>query len=112
MYDIQNGGGMPEGVRYWLSFDLGLRGEYDKLFGWLDRQQAKECGDNVATFRSEKTRSDIAKEVLALLDREKHPRIYLVDRKRGGKWICGSRQVAPWTGYAQVFSEEGNEEDE
>jgi len=34
-------------MRYWLSFDLGLRGNYELLYAWLDAMEAKECGDNV-----------------------------------------------------------------
>jgi uncharacterized protein with PhoU and TrkA domain len=99
-------------MRYWLSYDLGLQGEFDQLFGWLDRQQAKECGDNVATFQSEKTRSELTRELLALLDLKRNPRIYIISMKQGGKWICGKRKVAPWTGYGQVLSEGGDERDE
>ena len=28
--------------RFWLSFDLGFRGNYDALYEWLDRQDAEE----------------------------------------------------------------------
>ena len=42
--------------RYWISFDLGLQGDYDALYAWLDKHEAKECGENVATLVSERTR--------------------------------------------------------
>src|SRR5438046_2656237 len=103
---------MAEGARYWLSFDLGLRGDYNKLYGWLDRHEAKECGDNVATFRSAKSMNEIAKEIKGLLDPAKNARVYCIDRKHGGSWISGKRQVAPWIGYGQVTLEGGNEKDE
>jgi hypothetical protein len=32
----------------WLTFDLGVRGDYETLYTWLDQRLAKECGDNVA----------------------------------------------------------------
>ena len=54
-------------VRYWLSFDLGLRGNYDALYEWLDAHDARECGENVATFRSTQTREQIAEQLSALL---------------------------------------------
>jgi len=41
-------------MRYWLIYDLGLQGHYDELFAWLDQHKAKECGDNAATFVSNK----------------------------------------------------------
>ena len=99
-------------MRYWISFDLGLQGEYDQLFGWLDRQQAKECGDNVATFQSDKTREQLRKDLSKILDPRRNPRLYIINRKQGGKWIFGKRKVAPWTGYGQVLAEEGDEQDE
>ena len=34
----------------WLSYDLGVRGDYEGLYAWLDKHQAKECGDNIAYF--------------------------------------------------------------
>jgi hypothetical protein len=31
--------------RYWISFDLGLQGDYEPLYEWLDRHEALECGE-------------------------------------------------------------------
>jgi hypothetical protein len=89
-------------MRYWLSFDLGLHGDYDALYGWLDQQDARECGDNVATFESKKPRDEIVKELKNLVDDKKNPRIYNISRKQGGKFALGKRKRAPWTGYAEV----------
>lgn len=83
--------------RYWLSFDLGLRGKYEKLYEWLDNMEAKECGDSVATFKTEKTREQIEQELSEFLDEK--ARIYIIDLKKGGKFIFGKRKVAPWAGY-------------
>jgi hypothetical protein len=88
-------------TRYWVAFDLGLQGDYDSLYGWLDQQRAVECGDSVATFKSKKTRDQIAAELKLLLDENKKPRIYLVS-KSGGKFLMGKRKRSPWTGYAEV----------
>lgn len=85
-------------MRYWLSFDLGLRGNYEGLYEWLDNIGAKECGENVATFETTKTREEIAKELSELLD--KKARVYIINMKQGGKFILGKRKVAPWSGYA------------
>jgi len=97
------------GTRYWLSFDLGLQGDYESLYGWLDKQDARECGGNIATFVSKKTRDQIAEEVLRILDKKKNPRIYIISLKQGGKFISGKRTLATWTGYAQVALESGEE---
>jgi hypothetical protein len=29
----------------WISFDLGVRGDYEGMYAWLDTHNAKECGD-------------------------------------------------------------------
>ena len=34
----------------WLSFDLGVAGDYPGLYKWLDEHDAVECGDSVAFF--------------------------------------------------------------
>lgn len=97
------------GTRYWLSFDLGLQGDYETLYSWLDKQKAKECGGNVATFVAKKTRDQIVRELSSILDLKKKPRIYIVSTKQGGKFIFGHRTLASWTGYAQVSLESGEE---
>ena len=28
----------------WISYDLGVRGDYENLYSWLDTHGAKECG--------------------------------------------------------------------
>jgi hypothetical protein len=98
-----------EKKRYWLSFDLGLSGDYTSLYAWLDRQQAKECGDGVATFTSDKSRKKIKSELGNLLKVRTNPRIYLISMHEGGRFIFGKRKVAPWTGYAQTSMDSGEE---
>ena len=88
-------------ARYWLSVDLGFLSDHERLYEWLDSNEAKECGENVATFLSKKTRSQIVKEVLGLVDKD--CRLYLIDMKSGGRFIQGKRKrKAPWDGYAGV----------
>ena len=95
--------------RYWISFDLGFQGDYQPLYAWLDRQQAKECGENAATFVSNKSREKIAEELSTLLSSEKNPRIYLITKVLGGKFILGKRKFPPWKGYAEVELDSGDE---
>lgn len=99
--------------RYWLSFDLGLSGNYDGLYEWLDNANAKECADSTATFATDKTPEDIEAELSKLFELSKQlnerARIYLV-AKRGtrytGRFILGGRkQQAPWTGYGRGIVE-------
>src|SRR5262245_24421574 len=90
-------------MRYWISFDLGLQGNYLSLYAWLDEMGAKECGDGVATFESRKSREDLAKEIKRVVDEKKNPRVYLINAKSGGRFILGKRKLrAPWSGYAEV----------
>lgn len=32
----------------WLSYDLGVQGDYEGLYRWLDNKKASECGDSLA----------------------------------------------------------------
>ena len=112
--------------RYWISFDLGLNGDYEPLYAWLDIQDyqergdgqgAKECGDNLATFVSDKSREQIERELSTLLGKrarkipaaQVNPRIYIISTKDGGKFILGKRKFAPWKGYAEVGVDSGDE---
>jgi hypothetical protein len=95
--------------RYWISFDLGLQGQYDDLYAWLDKLGAKECGDAVATFRSDKSRSALIEELKEVLSLERNPRVYIISMPEGGRFMVGKRKVAPWTGYAQTSIDSGEE---
>jgi hypothetical protein len=90
--------------RYWLSYDLGLRGSYDSLYEWLDDKAAKECGDSLATFRSNMTTEEIRRELLDVLGEGSKARIYLCSQS-GGSFLLGKRKAAPWAGYSQVTTE-------
>ena len=35
-------------MRIWLSFDLGVSGDYEGTYAWLDDKSARECGSSVA----------------------------------------------------------------
>jgi hypothetical protein len=50
--------------RFWLSYDLGIEGDYAPLYRWLDNVSAKDCGDSLATFLSDKTREQIGTELI------------------------------------------------
>lgn len=97
--------------RFWVSFDLGLQGNYDSFYKWLDRQDykdlgdrlgAKECGDNVATFVSDGSREMIAKQIKTILGPGRKARVYIITLKEGGRFFLGGRKLPPWKGYAEV----------
>ncbi len=92
----------------WISYDLGVRGDYEGLYTWLDEHRAMECGDSLAFLNYEYRRSlkdSLIKELRKALEITKQTRIYLIYREREtnknkGRFIFGGRKAAPWSGYA------------
>ncbi|WP_300726044.1 hypothetical protein [uncultured Bacteroides sp.] len=94
---------------YWLSYDLGVGGDYESLYSWLDNHKAKPCGDSVAYFKyqyeeGENPDEKLKNELLDCLDLKGGNKLYLIRRKEDGSSILGSfiygtRSAAPWVGY-------------
>jgi hypothetical protein len=107
---------MKKGI--WMSFDLGVRGDYEGLYTWLDSQEAIECGDNFAFIKcdiSDDIVENIKKEIEDNIEINKKSRIYIIFRdpkteKMKGKFIFGRRKSSPWTGYS-VSQEQAEEEE-
>jgi hypothetical protein len=101
----------------WLSYDLGIQGNYESLYQWLDIQGAIECGENVAFFKFETDESkDVVDQIKEQLENvikaDSNARIYVVRRDKGeirGRFIFGQRKAAPWTGYAPKPATEEHE---
>lgn len=95
----------------WISYDLGVRGDYEGLYAWLDNHNARECGNSVAaleyeysTVFLEELQDDISRNVALA----KHDRMYIIwreERKIKGKFLFGTRKAAPWSGYGSQESE-------
>ena len=92
----------------WISYDLGLRGDYAGLYAWLDTHGARECGDSTAYLLLEIEGADVAewlKNELAthmnLLPKNRIYVIYQEGMNMKGKFLNGSRKRAPWEGYGQ-----------
>lgn len=92
----------------WLSYDLGVRGDYEGIYAWLDEQGAKECGDSLAFINYEYA-GDLLEALSADLGKAvaitKKTRIYVIyaepeSGKMKGKFIVGGRRAAPWTGFS------------
>ena len=92
----------------WLSYDLGIKGDYSGLYNFLDSVDAKECGDSMAYFQKDYG-TDFLEDLMK--DIHKHAKINWSDRiyvvyieestkKPKGKFLFGSRKRAPWEGYA------------
>jgi hypothetical protein len=97
----------------WLSFDLGVRGDFEGMYEFLDSHQAKECGDSVSAFLFEYKKdllSELAKELRASVTIDKRSRVYVVytvgQGKTRGKFIIGKRKSPPWAGYSPSGEDE------
>ncbi len=92
----------------WISYDLGVRGDYEGLYTWLDEHEARDCGDGLAFLQFEyKTQivAAIKRELKRAVSVNKRTRIYVIYRDRDstkirGIFIFGRRKAAPWVGYA------------
>ena len=94
--------------RIWISYDLGIDGDYDGLYRWLDAHEAVECGDSCASLLWSKAAGGIEHSIKLDLKKSvklrNRDRIYLIfkdsQNKRKGDFIFGGRKKsAPWTGY-------------
>jgi hypothetical protein len=91
--------------KIWLSFDLGINGDYEGMYAWLDKQNAEECGDSFAIIRDFQFTGDIAKALLKEIRQHvklrRRDRIYMICNKPlVAKFIVGGRKNAPWRGYS------------
>ncbi len=90
--------------RVWLSYDLGLRGDYESLYEWLDEKGAEECGDSIATFITGQSREQLQHSLKGILAGSPKARVYIISGGVG-KFVFGKRKAAPWTGYFQTAVE-------
>ena len=95
----------------WLSFDLGVNGDYEGMYAWLDSHNAEECGDSVAFLNYDEKLDvvdEVQKDIKQNIKLNNRSRIYLIHRskekKLRGEFIVGGRKQAPWTGYG-LFDE-------
>ncbi len=92
----------------WLSYDLGVRGDYAGLYSWLDTRGAKECGDSIAVFKYDyegQLRDALIADLRNAIELTRRTRLYAVFRdpdtgRARGTFIYGNRRASPWTGYA------------
>lgn len=98
----------------WISYDLGVQGDYDHLYAWLDNHKALECGNSVAYLEYEVPDGTNDKQFFEIIkaDMEKTikfvpgNRIYVVrritdDQKDSyfGQFFIGKRKASPWEGF-------------
>ena len=106
---------MKKTKTFWLSYDLGLKGDYPSLYSWLDEFKAKECGDSFAVFKydctTENPKNEIKIDLESKINFNKTGRVYLIwkDDSKGsinGSFIIGHRKQAPWEGYFATNAEQ------
>lgn len=106
---------MRRGV--WIYFDLGINGDYERMYEWLDNHDAHACGENLAFVRYsyeenlfETLKADICNEV----DLVPKNHIYVIFKDDPGnvvgKFLFGKRMKAPWIGYGSADEEEAEDE--
>ena len=97
----------------WISYDLGVRGDYEGIYTWLDQYDAIECGDSIALLKYEFTGElieTLKKDIKDWVEISKKTRIYVIWRdnktkKMKGRFVFGTRKSPPWSGYAVSESE-------
>lgn len=102
----------------WISYDLGINGDYESLYTWLASQHAEECGDSVAYLPKYEYQGDVVNALRRDLAREvnlgKRARIYAIFKKSDGtpkgKFLYGGRKLAPWHGYEPSSGEDVDDE--
>jgi hypothetical protein len=99
---------------FWLSYDLGLKGDYQGLYRWLDSVKAMECGNNFAVFKKNDSLNvvqEIETDLSAKVTFKEGDRVYLIWKdaktdKIKGQFIKGHRKPAPWEGYSDYYEKE------
>lgn len=108
----------------WISFDFGLKGDYQNLYTWLDNHNALECGQNLACLKYPYSKgiSDgfsffelLKKDITESIKLSKTDKLYVIYKdpdtsKMKGKWLNGTRKAASWEGYGKI--DRGQIEDE
>ena len=98
----------------WITYDLGIKGDYEGMYSFLDRHNAKECGDSVAFLNfdfSVDIISEFTDAIRESVDLDKRSRVYLVypdPEAKGykGRFILGTRKSPPWAGFGMTGAAE------
>jgi len=98
----------------WISYDLGIKGDYPNLYAWLDNQEAKEAGNSIAFLNYKFNGKDdqllevLKKDLTKSVNFKPGDRIYVMRmrnekgvNKVSGRFIIGNRKASPWEGYGQ-----------
>jgi len=102
----------------WISYDLGVQGDYEGIYAWLDQHDAKECGDSLAFLNYEYSTAlleDLKNDLESAVKIPKRARIYVIYRDRvsgrnKGNFVVGGRKAAPWSGFAVAAGPEDSDQ--
>lgn len=102
----------------WLSYDLGINGDYDGLYKWLAEREAKECGDSFAFLPRYEYHGDVLAALRTDLSKAvelgKRARVYVIATKPNGhpkgSFLFGGRRLAPWHGYVPATGKDADDE--
>jgi len=97
----------------WLSYDLGVSGDFQGLYSWLDDHEAIECGNSMAFLKfnypaSVSNDAQLDEFIKTDLDEKVKfaptNRIYIIRKsidkqKTIGNYLVGKRKANPWEGY-------------
>jgi hypothetical protein len=104
---------VPMKTFIWLSFDLGVRGDFEGMYEFLDAHEAKECGGSVAGFWYEYKKDflgELTKDLKTGVSFDKRSRVYVIfsdpHGKHTGKFIVGRRKAPPWVGFGPITGDQ------
>lgn len=95
----------------WLSYDLGVIGDYSNFFRWLGDVNAVECGDCVAYVKIDVPETEslpdfVKRHLESYVTFSKSDRVYIIwknaDGKSKGRFIVGKRKATPWQRYGKA----------
>ena len=97
-------------ISVWMSYNLGIKGDYNGLYQWLDNHNGMECGNGTAFLKYEYQNdffSELKSDLQKTVEIKGTDRIYIVyndaeNKNTVGKFLFGNRKAAPWTGYAPL----------
>jgi hypothetical protein len=106
----------------WISYDFGLKADYNGLYTWLDNNHAVECGTGLAfcnydtselapNLSEENVIKHVIKDLKEHVTLTKSDRLYIIwldsqTNKVKGEFLSGARKQSPWEGYGKLNNQQ------